>query len=65
MIRGELTQLLAELAPDRKPRKREKVIDLASFAIDQLPDESDDPRTSRAKALARTVMGRLIGPQHR
>jgi hypothetical protein len=64
MIRGELTQLLAELAPARKARKREKVIDLASFAIDHLPDDSDDPRVSRAKALARTVTGRLMGPPH-
>ena len=65
MIRVELTQLLSELAPARKRRKREKVLDLASFALDELANDADDPRVQRARELATTVMPRLIGPSHR
>jgi hypothetical protein len=65
MIRVELTQLLRELAPSRKQRKREKVLDLASFALDDLPNDPNDPRVQRARELATAVMPRLIGPQHK
>jgi hypothetical protein len=65
MSRAELTRLLSELAPERRRRKREKVLDLASFALDELPNDANDLRVQRARDLATAVMPRLIGPQHK
>jgi hypothetical protein len=63
-IKTELEELLVELRPDQKWRKRTRALDLAEFALSNLPSESEDVRVQRARELARVVRPRL-GIPHR